>query len=190
MTILTKQARLAVIESVIKATYIPAEREEIRWSTSAAIRAALVPCLPDGYLKATENLPREWFTHITLVSVYSKDCPDAVLEGRDQCGGTRYVDIEPLRHPRSNLSHSRQWGQVLASQIEAATKLRAKEEALRTELANFLASCKTYAKVVEGMPDLERHLPAVPAKQYPIVASTAELSSVLGKLGFDQGVKK
>jgi hypothetical protein len=72
----------------------------------------------------------------------------------------------------------------MAAQYAAARKLREKEDMLRAELGDFLATCRTYKQVVEKMPELEPHLPQV-TKPLRIVVSTAKLSAALYSAGFN-----
>ncbi len=198
MTNLNKENRAATIESVIKGTFIPDEKAAIIASTSAAVRAQLVSYLPDGFEAAIANLPPKWFDSEADHSLHHKHNPVSILAGKTS--GHDTIRFEKFSRPYGNSyqvlcdysptdkESPHQWHKVLAAQIDAAIKLRTKEDTLRNELGAFLASCKNYAQVLAKMPELERHLPAPPTKAFPVVTSTAPLLKTLGKLGFDRSV--
>lgn len=203
MTNLNKEIRAAVIESVIKGTYIPEQKAAILAATSKAVRDLVVLALPEGFAVATATLPPQWFGSVSHFDVCKEQCPRAILDGADRWKGYGSVLIKfesvitPPHHnihslllqdkkSGNNESWTQFWERHLAAQIAAATKLRAKEDALRSELGAFLASVKTYKQVVEKMPELERHLPPPPTKVFALVTSTAPLEKALTSLGFDR----
>ncbi len=180
-----------IVDSVINATNIPAQRADIIKRTSDKVRAHLVTRLPEGFLDATKDLPREWMVHSSRAYVDRNSCPAHILLSQPgQHMRHEYVDYEPLRHPGTSAPSIEEASVLLADLIVEATKLRAREDGTRSELINFLASCPTTEKAVERMPSIERHMPAPPVKTYAVLASTAPLTKALKSLGFDTGVKK
>lgn len=200
---LTKAIRADMIESVIAATYIPEKKKVIMESTGLAAREAIRALLPTGFERAIGTLPREWFNRIVSVSPSRTVNPSNILnlKGPALWGGSISIG-EPILVPANlycqmgNAIHDTvqaafpghpTWEKILAVQIEEATKLRAEEDAMRGDLAAFLASCRSYKDVMEKFPAFERHLPKTPAKAMPLVVQTAPLQQKLAKLGFDQG---
>ncbi len=194
MTKLTKASRAHILESVIKATFIPAEKEAILKSTGDAVRNHLITCLPEGFLQATQILPKEWFSHSTEYYISKTSNPRCIMNPLDGQGRVKSGDnirFEKLRHPHSSIHPSSViWADILAGQIAAATKLKHQEDELTQELNAVLASCTTTEKLLEKMPTLERHLPEPAKKAYPVTTSTAPLQKALKRVGFDTGAKK
>jgi hypothetical protein len=203
-TKLTKERRAAIIESVIAGTLIPKQKVEIITDTSKRIHEVLMSRVPKDFLAATANMPKEWFSHITSAYIRNEVNP-AWLMQHDREINYYYrnsnVRIEGVRKPqnmrddgniydlmkgRPKEEQADTWEAYLDKQITAAKQLAEKEDKLRSELSGFLQSVKTYAEVIDKMPELERHLPRVPAKEYPIAVSTAPLVKTLTGLGFDQ----
>ena len=195
MTNLSKEIRLAIVESVItKGTVIPADKEAIIKSTQEAVRAWMLGYLPPGFQAATATLPPNWFATESSADIYASDNPEMILNGDTRYYGS--VKFEPFRRPTKGGAYSpainyrqekdspHRWESVLSAQIDAAKKLRAREEAARTDLLNFLNSCRTYKQVLAKMPELENHLPA-PAMPL-VVVNVGPLVASLGKLGFDR----
>lgn len=196
---LTKEIRAQIVESVIAATFIPAEKEAILQSAGATVRETIRKLLPQGFEQAVACLPPEWLpslesiqlhTHISVPNILA-DCYRSYRSIRFE----RLTVSNNLNLPGRISDRIRQgddrpaWEQILAAQIDAAKKLRAKEDALRMELSNQLVSFRTYAQLLEKLPELERHLPKPPAPPMPLVANVAPLRAQMKKLGFDQGAK-
>lgn len=199
MTSLNKTNRQQIVNSVIAGTFIPEKREAILKATAAKVRAVVLSHVPADFLAATKNMPAEWFRMVSQQGIPTDVSPASVLDAEDRNGGSDYPDFEPVRVPQSwNLEtpqsekQSRRqayvafWEKHLATELAEAKKLHAQETKARDELMAFLLSVKTYAKVIEKMPDLAPHLPGVPPKVYPIVTSTKPLQSCLKNLGFDR----
>lgn len=213
MTTLNNAARLAIIESVIeKGTTIPAERQAIFDDTAKVARAFMLRQLPKDFEAATKILPPEWFNTCSATPDLRADShPCSILKrlakGESHRTYGNSIKFEAFRVPysfRVDVWHHAPrnddererfkeadglWPDILKSQIAAALKLRAKEDALRAELRDFLSSCRTYKQVLEKAPQLERHLPPVATKPMPLVVSTTAMNSLLKKAGFDQSVK-
>ena len=202
MTNLNKENRAATIESVIRGTFIPEEKLAIMAATTKAARDLVLRSLPEGFIPATANLPTAWFDSVTYLDVHKEQNPRCILDGKERWErhSTAVIKFDKVITPPHHTIYSllgvngkgdreswrEFWARSFAAQIDAATKLRDKEEKLRDELMAFLHSVKTYKQVIEKMPELERHLPAPPVKAFPIATSTAPLVKILGKMGFDR----
>lgn len=199
---LTKEIRAQIVESVIAATFIPAEKKAILESAGLAAREAVRAALPEGFERAVGTLPRDWFAKVDNVGPSWHVNPRSILENPEDSTRSCQIRFDTVLAPvefyygyQINDRHQEKdpkapsWEKILAAQIDAAKKLRAKEDDLRADLSSFLASCRTYQQVLEKMPELERHLPKPAAPARPLVVSAAPLQSQMKKLGFDQGAK-
>lgn len=210
---LSNKHRAEIVESVVKTgTFIEAEKEAITKSTSAAVREACRVLLPEGFEAATAIMPIEWLPGKDSHDVAREANPIYLLKNKEQRDKSySYPSIQfdklsvPSNFKNNSLrdhfknNHSEKyigsarhpdratWEEILSAQIDAAKKLRAKEDALRDELMGFLMSCRTSQQVLAKMPDLERHMPAAPVRAYPVQVSVTALVGQLGKLGFDRG---
>lgn len=203
MTKLTNAMREHIIESAVKNTNIPEKKAAVSEKTSAIVRKHVVAALPDGFEKAIACLPKNWFATRSSEYIRKEFNPEWIMFGnRKSPYGSSSVAF-PEVSCQYNFQGSgvggkidtadpkaKSWEVILATEIKAATALYEKETKLRLELSNFLLSCTTVAKVIAKMPELERHFPPTVTKQYPVVASTVKLSSMLDGLGFDVGAKK
>lgn len=191
MTILTNKARESTLASALAATFIPAQRKAIEKLMSDAVRKAVVAAVPKAFTEGTKGMPDEWFHWNVGESVPAEYNVKRIWQGLSlsRCG---YVEFERVKVPTNyNLTPTEaEWKKMLGAQLDAALKLQAKYEDLKQELADFLNSCSTYEKVIKGMPQLERHLPPVVKKSFPLVADTRPLQSALKKMGFDTAVKE
>jgi hypothetical protein len=206
MTNLTKDRRFETIESVIAATELPAQKQALIDAVKVKVREIMRLHLPKGFEQATATLPTNWFGHITSVSI-QKDCNPVDLLSMREPDVHRWsypsFPIEPISMPhycqadlgmrslkteKGEPDNLDSWEVHLTKEIKEANKLRIKEEKLREQLNGFLNSVKTYKQVIEKMPELEKHLPAVAGKQYPVAVSVTPLLNMLTGLGFDQSV--
>jgi hypothetical protein len=207
MTALNKEIRKHIIESVIKGTYIPAQKEAIIASTREAVYEALRAQLPPDFEAATKHMPKDWFGIASAPWIHHEVHPEEILKrGALTADEVKTRDSSPsLRSARElrvpfdyrhrNIASMKDkakpdqsnWETILAAQIDAATKLADYERNLRAELRAFLASVKNVKQLLEKKPDFERHLPASTPKPMPLVVSTVKLDTLLDRLGFDLG---
>jgi len=208
-TRLNQYIRDAIEESLINATTIPADREKILKDTGAIVREAVRKCLPKGFEAAVANLPPEWFPADEGFQVGRGDVsPRYILASKkDQENNSynlRYLKFDVLRHPQnfyissahiSDLPDEKDpkkpnWSTLLDKQIKAAHKLRDKEDTLRREIRAVLYACNTAEKLIEEVPEWEKHiLPHLPSRPMPLVVQPGKAQSLLAKAGFDQTEK-
>lgn len=203
MTVLNKERREAIIDSVIKkGTTIPKRKADLMTATKAKVRETLRKRLPEGFESVAAAVPHGWFRVLTEVAIHRDANPMAIYS--HQCCGTYVsivfdpmrapysIDIEPDSLQRKGTSKETNdcWELILADEIKEAKSIADTEEKLRDELMGFLLSVKTYKQVLERMPELEPHLPKNPVKTYPVVASTTPLLNLLTAVGFDQMEQK
>lgn len=190
---LNKAIRTVIFESVMASTDFPALKQSIKDRTCALAReliAARVPAEFNDVVAAVGKNASKWFSTIEEVYIHEKFSPLSVLNSGD--GFTHvYVRFSPIYRP-----YHFETGFFGGQQENFFADLRKEAEGLaalikRTEgeLRAFLASCTTTEKLVERMPEIEPHIPKT-AMSYPIVASTATLTSYLLKAGFDTNVQK
>lgn len=207
---LTIERRAKIVESVYEATLLPKQKAALEKKTKEIVRETLIALLPAEFIPATITLPKGWFAHTSQISMRSTVCPMSLMKYRTSEEEKKqlyyhYVHFEPIRRPANQSldneidsfmndgsikDNRKSWEYILRKEIEQAKKIAEKEGEIRTNLMAFLNSVKTYSGVLAKMPELERHLPDVPVKQYPIVANVGPLVNLLDGLGFDQGVKE
>lgn len=205
MTNLTKESRAAIIDSVIKTgTDLPEKKKDLTARLEQRVRAINLERVDTDFYRATKTLPAEWFPHKASTELYHDVNPAVImaLSPEDLKRSRRYatnVNFEPIKYPTST-SFSRahfakrheqpddldSWEVRLADLIDEAKVIRAAEDKARAELGAFLNSVRTYKQVLEKMPELERHLPAVVGKNYAVAVPVAPLLATLGSLGFDK----
>ncbi len=183
---LTKTARQEILDSVLNATTYEEERSIIIQAASKKIHKWITDQLKDFHA-ATKTLPKEWFPHKS--DLYLPGGPSHLLDLTPFCK-TCNITIEPISFPYPNPPDMKreEWLKFLDKEIQQANTLLEKRQALTGEMRAFLNSVTTTEKLVQRMPELERHLPSQ-AKVYPLVASTKGLQKALKNTGFDTGVK-
>lgn len=191
MTILTNKARESALASALAATFIPAQRKAIEKSMSDAVRKVVVAAVPKEFTEGTKGMPDEWFHWCVQESIPREYNVQAVWDAQPLRWCMAAV-FERVKVPSNYNLHltGEEWKKLLGAQLDAALKLQAKYEALKQELADFLNSCKTFEAVIKGMPELERHLPPIVKKSFPLVADTRPLKKALKGMGFDTAVKE
>lgn len=190
---LNKAIRTAIFDSVMAATDFPELKRSIKDRTCALAReliAARVPAEFNDMVAAAGKNASKWFASTEEVHVGDNFSPLAVLTFNDyRC--QNYVHFALIYCPfhfESSFSKAQQEN-FFADLRKEAEGLAALIERTEGELRAFLSSCTSTEKLVERMPEIEPHIPKI-AMSYPIVASTATLTSYLLKAGFDTNVKK
>lgn len=181
---LTNAIRDQIVNSVIAATNIPERKTKLIADTTVLIKAHSHNLLPDGFEQATATLPKEWFRREEFAYLPRTADIRIILNTEMTHGWYFPYFLAPTNYQRPDYPY---WDTVLKLQVEEALQLSATEAEMRAKLWNFLRSCRTVAKVLEGMPELERHIPEQ-VKSYPVVVSTGPLKNALAAMGFDRGV--
>lgn len=185
-TRLTKEMRNDIIESVMAATDMNTKREAILAETVARAVEVIRESQPEGWFALVEGHPKEWFSLQAEISFAGDLLPQSIMstESHHYYHQIKLEDSIPVAiyYRRDRDSEK----VVFAAVIKKAQAWREEYDATRGELASFLNSCSTTEKVIERMPELEKHIPKR-AKVYPLVAPSNVMSR-LAKLGFDRTV--
>lgn len=177
---LTKTTRQEIVDAVMKATTIEAQRADISKRASELATQIISQKIPPELMQAVKKYPREWFKWVTESSLPYRINPLAV-DGRCYANSPSFVEALPYANEQYTYTDAEK-DQFLPLRAEAEA-LEAMKEEMRRELGAFLESCTTVDKVLERMPELEPYIPKE-SKSFPIVASTGNLLSALMKAGF------
>ena len=180
-TNLNKTNRAEIIESVIRATDLGEQRTKILESARIVARRVVRDSLPPEFnaLVAQATDPA-WFPMQTEVWGSCHEHPRGILEREG------YVHFDPVPVPARFPQYSdlrNTLVEALAPLTAQAKELVAREEKIRTDLMAYLLSCKTAEAAVKGMPELAKHVPAVAAPCYALVAPSNVLTELLA-VGF------
>ncbi|MDL2284471.1 hypothetical protein LJC19_04940 [Oxalobacter sp. OttesenSCG-928-P03] len=187
---LTKTNRQAIIESVLKATTLEAEKEQLLAREREIVRRVFLESLPKDFVEKTKGLPKAWFATKSGIPIRNTVSVKAILDGAYEHGCTIVpfpdVEIFPVNDSSWAPPYDKYTSNLQGNAAEAA-KLKVKRDNLINELSAFLNSCSNTKQVLEKMPELEPHLPKRKSA-FAVVASTATLVSELKKSGFDTTV--
>lgn len=205
---LTKEMRQQIVASVMGATNRAKDIEKLTADTAKIVRKKLESQLPKGFLAATANLPESWFMVENSQSLGADRNPVMLAECGNPNGfkGQHFwmrrqeIKFDPLRRPASHWFPIRggktddnpgqdEWLTLLAKQIERGYAIFKKYDAVRVHLEAYLAGCTTTEQVLDGMPELARHIPKPPAKAMPIAVVPSALRASLTGTGFDNGAE-
>ena len=191
-TKLNNSLREEIVDNVINATDLPALERDIRRRVVETVRQTIIDAQPAGFYDLIKHAPKEWFRLEASVYIYTGDGtghPFVALVKRIGRGidsnVTRVQLDDPIAVAQNGWEVSgAQWRTVLADLYVEANAFVERYNDLYREISAFLKSVTTVEKLLERMPELERHVPKV-SKPLPLVAPSNLLSS-LSQLGFDR----
>lgn len=183
-TRLTNAMRDEIIERVMKATNLYAEREQIKTETKERAREAFLAAQPAGFNALAAQYPKEWFKAGGDIKLNDADNnPCVYLDSVDGKGAyrNRYVRFDP---PSPTAVDQVSGGdEVFYDLVERAKAWAARHDTLLNELRAFLLSCSTVEAMLERMPELAPHIPKASGRCFPLVAPS-NLLSQLQQSGF------
>lgn len=178
-TKLTKAARTAICEAVLKATTLEAQEATLTLKFREEMQAMIEAKVPVGLLQLARDkqYDRTWFKWQTCVHFGWDEAKRPIPSG---------YTVELLKSVPYGVGEFKLTPEELADTMHYNDEINALYEmrgSMRTELMGFLSSCSTVEKALAGMPELEPYIPKN-TMFYPPVASTANLLSSLTKAGF------
>ena len=182
-----------IVTSVLAATNLEADRQQIYAIAKQRIRTRVVDQVPMELIQISMNNNPDWFRWLDTVYIGNKNTwsPWFIMyDGPNPHDVHRlcHVPVDPpvvtFDNHKPNLR-----AEDFADLTTLATEWANKREKLTSELRAVLFSFNTVEKLLEKLPEFTRHVPpaAAPKPKYPLVAPNNILSA-LSKLGFDTAV--
>ena len=171
---LTKKLREQIKDAIMADTNFEARHKELKTFYTSLLRSMLKDTMPKEFYEATKNLPPEWFLHQASISLCAP-------WSRGPTNGK--FDIEPLKIPRSHLSHgiaenhptvqeySDKWGKIDEERAEMYSKI--------TTLLNSYSSSE---KLIKDFPQFEKYV-SKSEMSFPVAVDKCDILATMSKAG-------
>ena len=171
---LTKKLREQIEDAIMADTNFDARYKELKTFYTLLLRNMFEDSIPKEFYEATKNLPSEWFMHCSLI-------PLVAPWSRGPTNGK--FDIEPLKIPRSHLSHgiadshptvreySDKWGKIDEERAEMYSKI-----------TTLLGSYSSSEKLIKDFPQFEKYV-SKSEMSFPVAVDKCDILATMSKAG-------
>lgn len=177
-TRLTKAMRDEIVENVMSATTLPAERKAIENEESQRAMELRIAAQPTGFNELAAAVPLEWFALESSCCV-PRDClsPRGVFSS-NYWGHINYPRAIPVSaNDRVRLESG------FEDLHTRAVEWLARHKEIENGIRAFVNSVQTVEALLERMPELGPHVPVRPSPNYAVMAPSNLLSQLAG-VGF------